>query len=271
MTHPFLSSSRVLKKINSNTLATTFKLNLSDPRIIELLASTGIDAVWLCNEHVPNDWINLESQIRAARLHQIDTIIRVSKGSYSDYIKPFEAGATGIMVPHVSSADEAQQIIEWCRFHPLGRRPLDGGNIDGGFCNVPLSEYLYTMNHDRFIILQIESPEGLEQVEQIAALPGFDILLFGAGDFAHLTGHAGNLQHPEVVAARKRVGHAAKKFNKPAMSAGIPAPLHEMTADGYHVFNIGSDVRLLYLSALAAFNDFNSDAETSIPDYYTKP
>jgi len=61
--------------------------------------------VWLCNEHVPNDWLNLEHQIRAAKLFDMDTIVRVSKGSYSEYIKPFECDATGIMVPHIASAD----------------------------------------------------------------------------------------------------------------------------------------------------------------------
>ena len=80
------------------------KINLADPRVIEIVGQAGLDAVWLCNEHVPNDWLNLENMIRAARLHDMDALVRVDKGSYGDFIKPLEAGAAGIIVPHVESA-----------------------------------------------------------------------------------------------------------------------------------------------------------------------
>jgi 4-hydroxy-2-oxoheptanedioate aldolase len=184
----------------------------------------------------------LENQIRAARIHGVDTLVRVSRGSYSDYVRPLEAGATGIIVPHVSSADEARQIIEWVRFKPLGKRALDGGNIDGEFCLMPLDEYLKNSNDERVVILQIESPEALEQVEAIAALPGFNGLLFGPGDFSHRVGQPGNLDHPTVVAARKRVAAAAKKHGKFAMTAGLIAPFADLVAEGHKVFGIGADV-----------------------------
>lgn len=109
-------------------------------------------------------------------------------GGYSDYIRPFEADATGIIVPHVNSGEEARQIVEWVRFHPVGKRALDGGNVDGQFCLPPIDEYLKHSNAERIVILQIESPEALENVEKIAAVPGFNGLLFGPGDFSHSLG-----------------------------------------------------------------------------------
>src|SRR5690606_12098783 len=122
---------RVLGLLRQDRTASVLKLNLADPRIVEIAALDGIDAVWLCQEHVPNDWLMLENQLRAARIYNIDTLVRVERGSYSDYLRPLEAGATGIIVPHVASADEARQIVDWVRCHPLGRRALDGGNVDG--------------------------------------------------------------------------------------------------------------------------------------------
>ena len=234
--------SRILALLRQNQFPTVFKINLSDPRVLEIAGLGGIDAVWLCTEHVPNDWLGLEQQIRAARLHDMDTIVRVARGSYSDTIKPLEADATGIMVPHVTSADEDRQIVDWVRFHPLGRRALDGGNVDGQFCRLPVDEYIRHSNTERVIILQIESPEGLEQVEAIAAVPGFDGLLFGPGDFSHRLGHAGQLDHPAVVAARRRVAAAARDHGKFAMSAGLIAPFAELVGEGHRVFGIGSDV-----------------------------
>jgi 4-hydroxy-2-oxoheptanedioate aldolase len=218
------------------------KINLSDPRVVEIAGLCGADAVWLCTEHVPNDWLGLENQIRAARVHNIDALVRVARGSYSDYIRPLEADATGIIVPHVASEQEARQIVEWVRFHPVGKRALDGGNIDGQFCLVPLHEYIQHSNTERVIILQIESPEALENVEKIAAVPGFDGILFGPGDFSHRIGKAGQLDDPVVVAARKRVAAACRQHGKFAMTAGLIAPLPELVQEGYRVIGIGADV-----------------------------
>lgn len=237
-----LRSSRVLREVRSGQTATVLKLNLNDPRVVELAGLAGASAVWLCNEHVPNDWSNLEHQVRAAKLYDMDSIVRVSKGSYSEYVKPFELDATGIMVPHITSADEARHIVDMVRCHPLGRRAMDGGNMDGAFCQVPLSEYARHCNQERFVILQIESPEGLEVVEEIAAVPGFDMLLFGAGDFSHRIGKLGQATAPEVVAARKRVAAAALKHGKFVAVASLFGQKEEVMAEGTSVVTLGADV-----------------------------
>jgi 4-hydroxy-2-oxoheptanedioate aldolase len=234
--------SRLLRKLRGGEIAASMKCNLSDPRVVEIAGLCGADAVWLCTEHVPNDWLGLENQIRAARVHDIDTIVRVGRGSYSDYIRPLEADATGIIVPHVASEEEARQIVEWVRFYPIGKRAMDGGNIDGRFCLLPVEDYIRHSNTERVVILQIESPEALANVEKIAAVPGFDGLLFGPGDFSHRLGKAGKLDAPEVVDARKRVAAAALRHGKFAMSAGFIAPFSDLVAEGYRLFNIGADV-----------------------------
>jgi 4-hydroxy-2-oxoheptanedioate aldolase len=237
-----LRSSRLLRELRAGKNPTSLKLNLADPRIVELAGLAGFSAVWMCNEHVTNDWFNVEHQVRAAKLYDMDTIVRVEKGSYSDYVKPFEADATAIMVPHVTTPEEAQHIVSMTRFHPLGRRAMDGGNVDGVYCQIPLADYMNHSNTERVLIFQIESPQALENVEKIAAVPGFDILLFGPGDFSHLCGKPGQINDPEVVSARKRVGAAAKKHGKFAMSAGLIAPREVLEEEGYQAFNIGADV-----------------------------
>lgn len=234
--------SRVLKLLREGSFPTVFKINLSDPRVIEIAGHSGVDAVWLCTEHVPNDWINLENQIRAARIYNVDTLVRVARGSYSDYIRPLEADATGIIVPHVVNEEEARQIVEWVRFYPVGKRAMDGGNVDGQFCLLPVDDYIRHANTERIVILQIESPEALDNVEKIAAVPGFNGLLFGPGDFSHRIGKAGQIDATEVVAARKRVAAAARKHGKFAMTAGVIAPLPQLVAEGYQLIGLGADV-----------------------------
>lgn len=253
-----LRPSRILRELRAGQSSTIFKLNLGDPRIVELAGLSGASGVWLCNEHVPNDWSNLEHQIRAAKIHDLDTIVRVSKGSYSDYNRPFECDATGIMVPHIRNAEEAREVVEMVRCHPLGSKALDGGNMDGAFCQAPITDYALHCNEEKFVILQIESPDALEEVEAIAAVPGFDMLLFGAGDYSHRAGLLGQVIHPHVVAARRRVHAAAKEHGKYAATASLFGQKESLVEEGVRVFCLGADVIEVgkaFHAAVAAFHD----------------
>ena len=224
---------------------------------MELAGLAGASAVWLCQEHVPNDWLALENQIRAARLQDLDSIVRVERGSYSDYLKPFEAGATAIMVPHVASADEARRIVRIVRCHPLGERTLNSGNLDGQFCQVPLVRYTAHCNRELVVILQIESPEGLANVEEIASVPGFNALLFGAGDFSHRIGRVGQIGDRIVVAARQRVAAAARQHGKLIMTASLFGQKDALIAEGTHILTVGADVLALGAPFGAMVADFD--------------
>jgi len=237
-----MRNSRVLREIKEGRIAQCLKINITHPNVIELAGLAGASAVWLCNEHVLNDWITIEHCIRTARIHDMDAIIRVSKGSYSEYVKPFEGDAAGIMIPHVETGAEARRIVELCRFHPLGKRALDSGNADGAYCQIPMQEYLEASNREKFLILQIESPEAIEEIEEIAAVPGFEFLLFGPGDYAHRIGHAGDVQHPEVLAARRKVEAAARKFGKQLFGVAAGGTLEEQLKRGYTIASVGSDI-----------------------------
>ena len=87
-----LPPSRILSLLRENRYPAVLKLNLIDPRVAEVAGASGIDALWLCQEHVPNDWLNLEHMIRAARIHGIDTLVRVAKGGYSNAAKGGDNG-----------------------------------------------------------------------------------------------------------------------------------------------------------------------------------
>ena len=253
-----LRRSRVLHALRAGGSATCMKINLADPRVVEIASICGIDSVWMCNEHVPSDWTGIENQIRAAKLYDVDTIVRVEKGSYSDYIKPFEADSTGIIVPHVTSADEARQIVKWTRFKPVGCRPMDGGNAEGKFCTVDVKDYIDNNLHERFIIMQIESPEALKNLEEILAVPGFDMVCFGPGDFAHLSGKPGQMNAPEVVAARGQVARLARKHGKYAMAAGMVESRAVLEREGHTFFGLGADVLGLADYVRAKVRDFTS-------------
>lgn len=240
-----LRPSRVLARMRSGKTAFGTKMNLADSRAAEIAAFSGFDCIWTCQEHVANDYSVIQNQILAAKAWDCDTVCRVPKGSYSDYVRPLELDATGIMVPHLMSAAEARNIVKMTRFHPVGRRPLDGGNADGLYCQIPQSDYLEHSNKEKFIILQIEDPEPLSELDEIASIEGYDMLFFGPGDFSHSIGDPGNFSNPQVIDARKKVAETARKHGKFAGTVGSLANVKELIEMRYNFINIGADVLFL--------------------------
>lgn len=234
--------SRVLKKLRAGQVATCFKLNLADARVAEIAALAGFDCLWTDLEHVPNDLSAIENIIWAAKSRDADVIVRVSRGGYSDYIRPLELDAAGIMVPHCMGLADAREVVRMTRFHPLGRRPVDGGNADGAYCGIDFNRYLEQANEQRMVVVQIEDPEPLEELDAIAAVPGIDMLFFGPGDFSHAIGAPGVWDHPRLIEARRRVAEAAIAAGKFAGTVGSAANLEELIALGYRFISIGADV-----------------------------
>ena len=234
--------SKVMEKIREGGVAVSVKLNLDDPRGVELAAMIGFDCIWIDMEHVPSEFSYMENAIRAAKLYDCDLLTRVPRGCYSDYIRPLEADATGIMVPHIMSLKEAKEIVYYTKFHPVGRRPIDGGNADGKFCLLPGDEYMRMANQERFTIIQIEDPEPLDELEEICALPGLDMIFFGPADFSQGIGDPNNMNNPKLIETRKRVAELARKYGKAAGTTGSPETFQARIDEGYNFINVGADV-----------------------------
>lgn len=234
--------SRVLKKIRAGDFALCTKINACSPRLVEIAGLCGFDAVWLCMEHTPDSIKDIEAMINAAKMHNMDSMVRVSKGSYSDFVKPFELDASSIMIPHCMSLEEAKRIVYFTKFHPVGRRPLDGGNADGLYTMLDSKEYMRQANSERFNIIQIEDPEPLAELEAICELPGIDAIFFGPGDFSQGIGKPGDFSDPEVTKTRERIAVLARKYNKIAATVAAPAAIHQTVDMGYNFICSGADV-----------------------------
>jgi len=240
-----MRESRVLRQLRAGKVATSIKLNMADPRLAEIAAICGFDCIWTDMEHVPNSFSDVENIVRAAKTQDVDVLTRVSKGCYSDYIRPFEADSAGIMIPHVMSLEEAKQIVYFTKFHPIGRRPIDGGNADGKFCMIDANEYMRAANEQRFVVIQIEDPEPMEELDEICALEGLDMIFFGPADFSQGAGYPNEFNNPKLIEAKKRVAYTARKHGKFAGTVGGLGNQDELIAMGYQFINLGSDVGAL--------------------------
>ena len=256
-----MRESRVLRKMREGKVATSIKLNMADPRVAEIAAMCGFDCIWIDMEHVPNDFSTIENMIRAAKSYDTDVVTRVAKGCYSDYIRPLEADAAGIMIPHLMSWEEAAEIVHTVRFHPTGLRPVDGGNADGLYCQFDFKEYIRFMNENRLVIVQIEDPEPLSELDKICQLDGIDMIFFGPGDFSQAIGHPAEFDHPEITRVRKLIVDTAHKYGKFAGTVSGVADLQKYYDMGYDYLNCGADVTAIAANCQAIINNSHTSSD----------
>lgn len=241
-----MRKSRVLRQMRNGKVATCTKLNLADPRCAEIAAMCGFDCIWIDLEHVPNSMASVEDAVRAAKIYDVDVLTRISRGCYSNLIRPLEADSTGIMVPHLMSLKEAKEVVYYSKFHPIGRRPLDGGNADGKYCLVDGADYVKEANEERFTVVQIEDPEPMDELEEICALPGIDMIFFGPADFSQGLGNPCDFADPRIEETKKLIAKTARKYGKFAGTVGGPGNFDALVDMGYTFISCGADVVALF-------------------------
>lgn len=206
-----MRNSRVKAKLRRNEPALITTLHYIDPTLYEMTSLMGFDAIWMDLEHHHYSVETAANLMRAARVGTSDIVARPAKGEFMRMCRLLEAGAQGIMYPRCESAAEAAEVVRWAKFAPLGERGVDSANADAPYCSAPIKPYLQKANEETLVIVQIESPKALEELDAIAKVPGVDVLMFGPGDFSVLAGVPYQFDHAILVDAIKRVAAAAKK------------------------------------------------------------
>lgn len=240
--------SRVLEKLRRGDCAVCIGVSMAPaPEVVEMAGLAGFDVCWIDMEHRDYSYREVNHMIRAARVQDMDAMVRLRREGYFSYFRPFEAGATGIMVPHCMSGDDARQVARNARYYPIGLRGFETVGADADYGTADPHEYMEWVNRETFVIVQIEDREAVEDVDAIAATPGIDLLFVGPADLSQSYGVPLQTQHPEVQAAMDRVDEAARKYGKfwgaPARGAEGARSLIER---GARFVNVGTDFGILH-------------------------
>jgi 4-hydroxy-2-oxoheptanedioate aldolase len=247
-----MQPSIVLQKIGRRETVITAKCCYTDPELVELIASSGFDAVWICLEHKRVDPSMVYALIQGCRLGGADALIRVKPANYSDLLYLLDSGARGIMLPRVRHPDEVCAVVRAMKFPPLGRRGYDGIHAEADFGRLPANEYLAKANRENFLVVQIEEPEVVGHIDDIAAMPGVDVLLVGPGDLTLGLGKFGTTDDPEVTSIIRAVADACRRHGKAAAIPCAPDQVRTYQAMGYRFFNVTSDYRCVSTGMKAA-------------------
>jgi 2-keto-3-deoxy-L-rhamnonate aldolase RhmA len=216
-----------------------------------IMKTAGYDFLFIDLEHNSMS-VDLAGQISiAAQDAGITPVVRVPGFEHFHASRALDAGAQGIVVPHVDDPEVAATMVSQCMYPPVGHRSITGTLPQLDFRPAPLGEAAAAINAGTLLILMIETPEAVANVDAIAAVPGFDVLLVGANDLCMAMGIPGQFDHPRLGEALERIVAAGRANAKHAGLGGIydPPLMQRYLAMGFRLVLCGSDLTFMLSAA----------------------
>jgi 2-keto-3-deoxy-L-rhamnonate aldolase RhmA len=224
------------------------------PGLARVLKSGGAEFVILDTEHSGAGMDTLKAAIAYARLCGLAPFVRVP-GLARHLISPvLDAGALGIMVPMLETAEQAEALVSFCRYRPLGTRGLAFGMAHDDYGTGPVGQAITAANDAILTIALIETATGLANAEAIMAVPGLDLGWLGHFDLTDSLGFTGRFDDPRYAAAEARLLAAARSAGKPfgwLAANGVQAKA--ALARGFRCLCINTDIGLLRDAATREF------------------
>jgi len=219
--------------------------------VTEAVGTAGFDWGVLDMEHSPLDITALVHLLQAAGNTKMVPVVRVPWNDSVTVKRVLDAGAQTLLFPFVQNAEEAARAVAATRYPPEGVRGMAGMSRATRFGTAP--DYARTANQGIGVVLQLETPAAVAQLEAIAAVPGVDALFVGPADLSGAMGHVGQLMHPEVLALMGDAARRARALGMPIGSVGgTPEVVTTYRTLGYDYIAVASDLGLLMRGAQAA-------------------
>jgi 4-hydroxy-2-oxoheptanedioate aldolase len=194
------------------------------PALVELAGHTGFDLVVVDTEHGIADDATLEHHLRAADSAGIPALVRVGSNQPLLMLRALDAGATGVIVPHVSNAEDARAAVAAAHYPPAGTRGLAVSTRAGHHATVSLQAHLADAAANTVVVAQAEDTEAVQHSADIAATPGLNAVWIGPSDLSLSLGLPGQMDHPEVVAAIDHIAHKVVASDGCALCVLVDTP-----------------------------------------------
>lgn len=249
----------VRERVRAGELLSGAFLSLGSSLTAEIAGQAGYDYVIVDLEHGSGDLDRLLVQLQAISGTPAAPIVRVTWNEAPRYKRALDMGASGIMTPWVNNAAEAEEAIRSMLYAPEGIRGVAGWNRACHF-GPNFQDYFSQANDQLLSIVQIETPEGLENTDSIAAVERVDVLYVGPADLSTALGIQGQFDHPSMIAAYERIVAACKANGKaPGILVQNREQLAFVVEKGFTFVTIASDAAVvtagLYANA-ALFDSF---------------
>ena len=221
-------------------------LGLRSPDAAELMSQAGFDFLLIDAEHSNTGPETVLELLRATGREGAAALVRLAETSAASVQWALDGGAEGVLFPRICTAEEVREAVALCRYPPDGRRGLGPGRASG--YGVNMLGYAAAANRELMVMIQVETLEAVENIEEIAAVPGVDLIFAGPSDLSQALGFPGEMHHPRILEIGRRVMEVCANH---AVHFGILAlqeePLAYWKEQGAQFFAVGADA--LYLAA----------------------
>ena len=195
---------KLKQSLNSNKTVIGTWSSLSSSNVISVLGTTNLDFVVIDMEHGSMSFETVENMVRAAEAADISPIVRVYDDKEQVLLRALEAGVRSIMVPHVSTAKNADRIVKCCKYYPDGNRGLSPYTRVHDFTHMNIKNSLKNENQETLVGILVEGEQGLANLDEIVKVKGIDLIYLGLFDICQSVGLPGQLDHPRVLDEIKR-------------------------------------------------------------------
>jgi len=227
----------------------------------KILESADLDFVIYDMEHSGFGMERIFDLIAYAKACSFAPMVRVPQAQYHFLARVMDAGALGVMIANVESAEQAKMIVDAVKYAPLGNRGVGIGTAHTDFLPLPAVEYFRESNESTVVICQIESPAGVKNAEAIAATPGVDLLWVGHFDLSQSMGIPAQFQHPDFLAALSTVIAAGKKHGcRLGIQPGNMEQAEQWMGLGFDVISWSADSALYRQALVSAVADLRQRA-----------
>ncbi len=257
-----MRKSKTLARIRNNQTVRMCCLGHYMPFFVKQAAHFGFDCIWLDLEHRNFSDRDVQALLAYSHLHDIDIMVRPATLEKTRLYRYLEDGAAGLMIPHVNTAEKARMLADAVKFPPIGDRGLDGAGLDADFNVGDTDTFVKEANEETFLVVQIETLQAVQNVDEIASVPGVDGLFIGPGDLGlrmKLDPSEGTLE-----SAYERVASACKRHGKAwGAPAGTPEILKQRQKQGGQLLNHGGEfgaVMNMLKDCAAAFKSGEQEA-----------
>ena len=236
-----------------------FVVEFATPGIGQILKGAGCDFALFDTEHSGFGFETIKAVLRYMQAADLPTIVRVPSKEYHHIARAADMGAEGVMLPMVGSPEEARTILDCLKYVPDGRRGVALGIAHDRYLPGPTLDKLAAANRRTTLFAQIETRQGVENADALAALPGVDCLWIGHFDISCALGIPGQFEHRDFTDAVKTVTKACQKHDK-ALGRLVPTvdEAVAMRAAGFDFLCYSGDVWALQGAVQAGLDEIRS-------------
>lgn len=227
------------------------------PRAAEVMTATDLDWIGIDTEHTPVTGETVEGAVRGIEHHDTTPIARLPSAEATiagEAKHALDSGAQGVLIPGVETVETAERAVRAAYFPPDGNRGVAGTTRANRY-GLAFDDYVATANDETLVVMQIETTQAVERVEDILAVDGIDVAFIGENDLSSAYGHPGEKDHPDVTGAVDRVYEAALANDViPGIGGRTPERMADRIDRGFRFFLLGADVKFMR-DGIAAFLD----------------